>query len=84
MILNPGSGERCCEAADVPQEEPDPGRRFSPYANMNISVELLERIDKYRFKRMFPARSEAIEALLEVGLKVNPERNVKPTPEKGE
>lgn len=42
--------------------------------NMNIRAELLERIDKYRHKRMFATRTEAIEALLEAGLKANPER----------
>jgi metal-responsive CopG/Arc/MetJ family transcriptional regulator len=42
--------------------------------NMNIDPELLTRIDKYRFKRMFAARSEAIEFLLEYALKANPER----------
>lgn len=52
--------------------------------NMNINVDLLERIDKYRFRRMFPTRSEAIEALLDAGLKVNPERKQKPVAEKGE
>lgn len=40
--------------------------------NMNINIDLLERIDRYRFKRMFPTRTEAIEALLEAGLKANP------------
>lgn len=45
--------------------------------NMNIRAELLERIDKYRHKRMFATRTEAIEALLEAGLKANPERPAK-------
>jgi hypothetical protein len=34
---------------------------------------LLARIDKFRFKRMFPTRKEAIECLIEAGLKANPE-----------
>jgi metal-responsive CopG/Arc/MetJ family transcriptional regulator len=42
--------------------------------HINIDAELLERIDKYRHKRMFATRTEAIEALLEAGLKANPER----------
>ena len=42
--------------------------------HMNIDADLLERIDKYRFRRMFVARSEAIEFLLEAALKLNPER----------
>jgi metal-responsive CopG/Arc/MetJ family transcriptional regulator len=42
--------------------------------NMNIDPDLLARIDKYRFKRMFASRSEAIEFLLEAALKLNPER----------
>ncbi len=42
--------------------------------NMNIDRALLARIDKYRFKRMFPSRSGAIESLLEAGLKLNPGR----------
>ena len=41
---------------------------------MNISEALLERVDKYRFKRMFASRSEAIEFLLDHALKANPER----------
>jgi hypothetical protein len=49
--------------------------------NMNIDPELLARIDKYRFKKMFPTRTEAMEVLLEAGLKVNPE---KPAAPKGE
>jgi metal-responsive CopG/Arc/MetJ family transcriptional regulator len=42
--------------------------------NMNISEALLERVDKYRFKRMFASRSEAIEFLLDHALKANPDR----------
>jgi metal-responsive CopG/Arc/MetJ family transcriptional regulator len=42
--------------------------------NMNIAQDLLERIDRYRFKRMFPTRTEAIEFLLDAALKLNPER----------
>ena len=42
--------------------------------NINIAPELLARIDKYRFKRMFATRTEAIEFLLESALKLNPER----------
>ena len=45
---------------------------------MNIDKVLLERIDKYRFKRMFASRSEAIEVLLETGLKANPEKPAVP------
>ena len=42
--------------------------------NMNMDPELLARIDRFRFKRMFATRSEAIEFLLEYALKANPER----------
>jgi hypothetical protein len=42
--------------------------------NMNIAPELLARIDKYRFKRMFATRTEAIEFLLDAALKLNPEK----------
>ena len=42
--------------------------------NMNIDKALLDRIEKYRFKRMFASRSEAIEFLLEHALKANPDR----------
>jgi metal-responsive CopG/Arc/MetJ family transcriptional regulator len=45
---------------------------------MNISQDLLERVEKYRFKRMFESRSEAIEFLLEAALKINPERPKSP------
>jgi hypothetical protein len=42
--------------------------------HMNINADLLERVEKYRFKRMFATRSEAIEFLLEAALKLNPDR----------
>jgi hypothetical protein len=37
---------------------------------MNVDQKLLTRVEKYRFNRMFPTRTEAIEALLEAGLGV--------------
>jgi hypothetical protein len=46
--------------------------------NMNIREDLLDRIDKYRFKRMFETKTEAIEFLLEAALKLNPERPATP------
>jgi metal-responsive CopG/Arc/MetJ family transcriptional regulator len=49
-------------------------KRETQVLHMNIGKPLLERIDKYRFKRMFQSRSEAIEFLLERALKLNPER----------
>jgi hypothetical protein len=49
--------------------------------NMNIDPDLLARIDKYRFKRMFATRTEAMEALLEAGLKANPEKPATPNGE---
>ncbi len=52
--------------------------------NMNISADLLERVDKYRFKRMFQSRSEAIEFLLEAALKLNPDRPKKGAPKEGD
>jgi hypothetical protein len=36
--------------------------------NMNIDRSLLARLDRYRFKRMFPSRTKAIEALLDAAL----------------
>lgn len=42
--------------------------------NLNIDPDLLARVDKYRFKRMFATRTEAIENLLDHALKSNPER----------
>jgi metal-responsive CopG/Arc/MetJ family transcriptional regulator len=45
--------------------------------SLNIDPELLARVDKYRFKRMVASRTEAIELLLEAGLKANPENPVK-------
>ena len=42
--------------------------------NMNMDPDLLARVDKYRFKQMFASRSEAIEFLLDVALKANPQR----------
>jgi metal-responsive CopG/Arc/MetJ family transcriptional regulator len=44
--------------------------------NMNIDPELLVKIDKYRHRRMFATRSEAIFFLLEYALKANPEKLV--------
>jgi len=41
--------------------------------NLNLNEELLARIEKYRHRRMFATRTEAIEFLLEAGLKANPE-----------
>jgi metal-responsive CopG/Arc/MetJ family transcriptional regulator len=49
--------------------------------SLNLDPNLLDRIDKYRFKRMFPTRTEAIEVLLDAGLKANPEN---PATAKGE
>ena len=50
------------------------GAKGKSALNMNIAPDLLARIDKYRFKRMFATRSEAIEFLLEAALKLNPDR----------
>ena len=41
--------------------------------NLNIDPELLARVDKYPHRRMFATRTEAIETLLDAGLKANPE-----------
>ena len=49
-------------------------KRATKPLNMNIDAALLERVEKYRFKRMFATRSEAIEFLLDTALKANPER----------
>ena len=57
------------------------GAKGKTAINMNIDPDLLARIDKYRFKRMFATRTEAMEVLLEAGLKANPE---KPSFPKGE
>jgi metal-responsive CopG/Arc/MetJ family transcriptional regulator len=50
--------------------------------NMNIDKDLLDRIEKYRFRRMFKSRSEAIEFLLDYALRANPSRE--PAVPKGE
>ncbi len=39
---------------------------------MNIDPGLLAKIERLRFKRMFATRSEAIEFLLNTGLKAKP------------
>ena len=44
--------------------------------NLNLSDELLARIERYRHRRMFATRTEAIEFLLEAALKLNPERPI--------
>ncbi len=49
------------------------GKPDSKTLNMNINVALLERIEKYRHKRMFPTRTEAIEFLLDAALRLNPD-----------
>ena len=42
--------------------------------NMNLSLDLWERIDRFRHQQMFATRSEAIEFLLEYALKQKPKR----------
>ena len=42
--------------------------------NMNLSSDLWEQIDRYRFQQMFPSRTEAIEFLLRHALKQKPRR----------
>ena len=49
------------------------GAKGKAALNMNIDPDLLGRIEKYRHKRMFATRTEAIEFLLESALKLNPE-----------
>jgi hypothetical protein len=48
--------------------------------SLNLAPDILARVDMYRFKRMFATRTEAIEVLLDAGLKTNPE---KPAAKKG-
>jgi metal-responsive CopG/Arc/MetJ family transcriptional regulator len=50
---------------------PKPAGTFQ--LNMNMSKELFQRLDKYRFQHMFAKRSEAIAALLDWALKQNPQ-----------
>jgi len=52
-----------------------PGARV---LNMHVNEKLLARVDKYRFRRMHASRTEAIEALLEKGLRADrrPENEV--------
>jgi len=45
--------------------------------SLNLDPDLLARIDKYRFKRMFASRTDAIWTLPEAGVKVNPENPAK-------
>lgn len=42
--------------------------------NMNIRKDLIERVERFRFRRMFRTRTEAIEFLLDYALKHNPKR----------
>lgn len=53
-------------------------KRETQVLHMNIDTALLERVDKYRFKKMFATRSEAIEFPLEAALELNPERPAVP------
>lgn len=55
------------------------GKANAKALTLNIDIDLLDRVDKYRFKRMFASRTEAIEFLLDYALKQNPERSGEPT-----
>lgn len=45
--------------------------------NIKLRTDLWEKIDRYRFKQMFPSRTEAIEHLLDFALKAQPKREGK-------
>jgi metal-responsive CopG/Arc/MetJ family transcriptional regulator len=49
-------------------------KRKTRILNMHIDETLMEQVEKFRHKRMFPSRAEAIDVLLRAGLKANPER----------
>jgi len=51
--------------------------------NINIDTALLEKIDKYRHRRMFSTRTEAIEFLLQFAVSKNPPREDGNSPEAG-
>ena len=42
--------------------------------NIKLDKGVWERVEKFRFRRMFPTRTQAIEFLLDYALKANPSR----------
>lgn len=46
--------------------------------HIKLSTHIWDRLEKFRFRRMFATRTEAIEFLLDYGLKANPQREPKP------
>jgi hypothetical protein len=56
---------------------PAPKPANTAQLNMNMPVELLKRVDKYRFQHMFARRSECIFALLTWALEKNPQLSPK-------
>lgn len=46
--------------------------------NIRLDARIWDRIEKFRFKRMFATRTEAIEFLLDYALKANPARESEP------
>lgn len=43
--------------------------------NMKIDRDLYERVERFRFRRMFDSKTAAIEFLLDYALKANPKRD---------
>ncbi len=49
--------------------------------HIQLSTHIWDRLEKFRYRRMFATRTEAIEFLLDYALKANPERPAQPKSE---
>jgi len=58
--------------------EPVGKKKGSKPVNLNFRIELMERVERYRFRQMFETKTEAMEFLLEFALKANPKKLTKP------
>jgi hypothetical protein len=48
--------------------------KASKALHIKLSMQIWDRLEKFRFRRMFATRTEAIEFLLDYALKANPQR----------
>ena len=51
------------------------GKKEFKLLSVKLERKLATRLDRYRFRRMFPTRTEALEFLLDFALKQNPARD---------
>jgi len=53
-------------------------KKGSRPVNLNLRIDIMERVEKFRFKQMFETKTEAIEFLLEHALNANLKRPAVP------